>query len=383
MTVACTHCNTPIPESSVDRARDIATCPSCARVIDLLAEAPPATEPAAAGPRLRDPVPLPPNMEIRAESAAPNVITITRRWLRGKHYVLLLVVLAMSGGAAFAWLKHGFSVLLSLGTVFVMSWAYNLLTMFVNRTVIRAGDGSVDVRHGPLPSIFSSRNRSVPASNLKQLYAARKGALFAVEAQLTDGQAVGLVWPFTSAEQAIFVEQQIERVLGLVDFAVPGELGADYPAAVAGSGAKAASGGAALAVMGPLMVVGGIAFFLSVSSSTLEGSVTAGGALGTWSFTPDDCSSGQRQGFFGVQLSASTDPARRIRVVRDAVRGDAVVVEEPSQRRRTVIDSSQCRRFDVQVGQTNTSINDVWVMEGRAILECDLLSGSVSFSGCH
>ncbi len=389
MPLPCAHCGASIPDSSIDRERDIATCPSCGRVVDLRAQGGAAEGPPPA-PRLREPVALPAGMQITtyapSESyrhAGANGIAITRRWLRSKHYVMLLVPLIASGVVAFVWTQHGFSFWLVLGVLFVAWWTYMLATMFVNRTVVRAQSGRVEVRHGPLPNLALARSATFEASRVRQLFAARRGAAFAVKAQLSDGSVVDVVAPLTSAEQAIFVEQQLERVLGLVDFAVEGELGAGYPAAVGAAGGKAAKGGAALAFLGPVIIAVAVGIFFFAGSSTLEGSLTAKPELGGWVLSPDDCSSGQRQGFHGVELRSSADPSRRVRLVRDAVRGDSVVVEESSPSRRTVLGPERCARFGLAIQQTNTSINDVWVMEGNASLDCDVLSGHVTFAGCH
>lgn len=391
MSFTCPHCSADIPDSSIDRKREIATCTVCARVFDLRAQDIPrveqATTPSAA--RLRAPVALPPNMEIQADVASlgeyraresSGSITITRRWLRAKHYVLLAVLLAMCGGVVFGWRQYGASVLLGLATLFVLSWSHILLSMFLNRTVIRAGGERIVVTHGPIPTILY-RNKSIAAADVKQLYASPFGAAFEVKAQLADGTVQEIVRPLVTAEQALFVEQQLERVLGLVDFEVPGELGANYPSAVAGT--KAGRGAAVLTGLIPLLIGGVVVFFIYVSSSKLEGSLAASGELGSWVIEPDDCSSGQRAGFFGVELSSSADPSHRIRLTRDPVRGNLAIIEDPSQSRPTVLDIDACRRLDLTINQTNTSINDVWVMQGSATLDCDLLSGTVTFDGCH
>jgi hypothetical protein len=65
------------------------------------------------------------------------------------------------------------------------------------------------------------------------------------------------------------------------------------------------------------------------------------------------------------------------------VLGDSVVIEESSPARRTVLGPERCPRFRLAIEQTDTNINEVWVMEGSASLDCDVLSGQVSFAGCH
>jgi hypothetical protein len=390
MSLPCAQCGASILDVSIDRAREIATCPSCGRVVDLRAQAS-AEAKSSAAPRMRAPVPLPTGMQLTTQppsssgyrEAGAGGIAITRRWLRPKHYGLLLVPLIASGVVAFFWAQHGFSFWVLFGALFVAAWTYMLTTMFVNRTVVSVGSDRVEVRHGPLPNLVMARNTTLEAANVRQLFAARHGAAFAVKAQLSDGSVVDLVAPLTSAEQAIFVEQQLERALSLVDFAVEDELGADYPAAVGTGGSKKAAGGAAVALLGPLIAAAGVGMFFYVSSTTVEGSLTATPELGGFTLTPDDCSSGQRQGFHGVELWSSADSSRRVRLVRDAVLGDSVVIEESSPARRTVLGPERCPRFRLAIEQTDTNINEVWVMEGSASLDCDVLSGQVSFAGCH
>ena len=66
-----------------------------------------------------------------------------------------------------------------------------------------------------------------------------------------------------------------------------------------------------------------------ISSTEVSGRLQAAGALGNFPFEPDDCDSGQLEGFGGVTLKSSKAPGRLVRVVRDPVRGNLVVVASP------------------------------------------------------
>jgi hypothetical protein len=99
-------------------------------------------------------------------------------------------------------------------------------------------------------------------------------------------------------------------------------------------------------------------------------------------FEPDDCSSGQREGFGGVVLTASAQPGRLVRVVRDPVRGNLVVVVSQGQPNH-VLSDRECTRFEVNAERTSTNINDVWVVDGSLTIECSELTGSATFEGCH
>jgi hypothetical protein len=269
---------------------------------------------------------------------------------------------------------------LVIGTLFVLSRNYNLAAMFVNSTIVTADATSVKVTHGPMPSLFG-RKRSLEKKNIEQLYAAKYGALFAVQAKLKGGHDVSLVAPLVTADQALFIEQQLERALGLVDKAIMGELGSEGVSLDGKRPAGAAAGGfMALAI--PLLISGILGLFFLVGSTEVSGRLQAGGALGSWVFEPDDCVSGQREGFGGVVLTSKKQPEHVVRVVKDPVRGQLVVVAS-SGKPNHVLSRESCTRLDASAERTSTNINDIWVVDGNMTLECGDLSGSVTFEGCH
>jgi hypothetical protein len=236
------------------------------------------------------------------------------------------------------------------------------------------------VQHGPLPSLFA-RNAAIEKHGVQQLYSAKHGPQFAVLAKLRSGEPFRLVAPLITAEQALFVEQQLEKALGLADFAVEGELGGE-DVNVDGKQPSGAGSGAALALVIPVFVVAMVGLFLFAASAEVSGRLSASGVLGSWTFEPDDCNSGQHEGFGGVTLKASSQRGREVRIVRDPVRGNLVVVAVQGKPNH-VISAESCPRVVINVHRGNTNINDVWTQDGNATLECPELSGSVKFEGCH
>ncbi len=307
-------------------------------------------------------------------------VTIRRRWLRGKHWIFLLICAGVSVGLVLSWQAYGLTGWTVIGTLFVLSWDYNVTAMFVNSTTIRADATGVDVRHGPMPSLFGM-GRRLAREQVKQLFAANFGTLYLVKAQLTDGQEIDLVKPLVSAEQALFVEQQLEKALGLVDYAVDGELGGATPQSIDGKPVAGAGSGAALGLLIPVFIGGMLAFFYFATKSEVSGALTASAPLGSWTFQPDDCGSGQLEGFAGVVLSSSKDSGTEVRLIKDPVKGTLVVVT--AQGARKVLEPAQCPVFLVNVERTSTQVNDVWSMQGTSTLDCPGLRGAVSFAGCH
>ncbi len=377
----CPNCQAAIDSANVDSERDLATCGRCGRLVDLRkvrAAAAPASEARPSGPRKRTTVELPTGMSVETGQG----LVIRRRWLRSKHWFLLVLFAPLAAYVAYLWTTLDTSVWLVLGTLFVASWNYNLVVMFVNSTTVSVDASRVLVRHGPLPSLFG-RSTDIARSDIAQLYSAKYGALFAVEAKLKSGKTARVVAPLVAAEQALFIEQQVERALGLVDVAVAGELFDDAPAAfIAGKSPPGASSGITLSLGIPILIAGMLALFFVMTNVEVSGRLQANGALGSWTFEPDDCNSGQREGFGGVVLMTSKQPERVVRVVKDPVRGSLVVVAGPGSPNH-VLGSDACSRFEVNVERTSTNINDIWAMDGALSIECTGLSGSVKFEGCH
>ena len=375
----CIHCQASIDSANIDTERELATCGRCGRLMDLRklrAAAAPVARPS--GPRNRATVELPVGMSVEMGAG----VVIRRRWLRKKHWFLLALFAPPAVYVAYLWATLGASVWLVIGTLFVVSWNYNLVVMFLNSTVVSVDASRVLVRHGPLPSLFG-RSTAIERADIAQLYSAKYGALYAVEAKLKSGKTQRLVAPLVAPEQALFIEQQVERALGLQDVAVAGELGNEVQAAIiAGKSPPGASSGIVLSLGIPILIVGTLGLFFIMINVEVSGRLEGNGALGSWAFEPDDCNSGQREGFGGVILMASKQPQRVVRVVKDPVRGSLVVVASPGSPNH-VLGSDSCSRFDVNVERTSTNINDIWAVDGAMTLECNGLTGSVKFEGCH
>lgn len=105
---------------------------------------------------------------------------------------------------------------------------YYVLCGWFNRTCITVGRGKVSVRHGPLPWFG---NLEMEASALKQLYAkeritsSRNGTTvrYDLNALTSDGRSIKFVGGMENSDQAVYIEQEIEKFLGIKDGQVKGE----------------------------------------------------------------------------------------------------------------------------------------------------------------
>jgi hypothetical protein len=181
---------------------------------------------------------LPDKLELRNQGSG---IEIVRRWLSWKTLLLTAVAVFWSG-FLFSW----YSIVLSFSafggpmsmfmTLFplihvgvAVGLAYSALAGWINSTRIRVDQGRISVRHGPLPWLG---NKDLEGSDLKQLYCKEKitrgrsstTITYEVHALTASGRNQKLVGGLESSEQALYIEQEIERYFRIEDTPVRGQI---------------------------------------------------------------------------------------------------------------------------------------------------------------
>ena len=111
-----------------------------------------------------------------------------------------------------------------------------------------------------------------------------------------------------------------------------------------------------------------------VTDGTVEFSGSPGGP---WSFRVEDCSSGMREGFFGVTL-ASEDGQHAVRIVRNPVGPMTVALSVPN--RPGEFAEMKCRAVVGEVHSTNVRINAVPVVAGSVRFACENVRGAATFT---
>lgn len=223
------------------------TCPGCGATLEPPEGAPhvrcrfcgalrrvPAPVGVSPRPALRAPVPLP--RSIRVEETAFGV-RLVRRWWHPAYLVFVLFLAVWFGalslflGAALRGGVPWFVALFpALHVVVGLLLAYVTLCGFVNRTTIAVERGELSVRHHPLPWPGAGRHDT---SDLAQLFVRERSRGRSEEGRsqyllcaLTRGGATKvLVGGLIAPEQALYLEQELERRLGLADQPVEGQVG--------------------------------------------------------------------------------------------------------------------------------------------------------------
>jgi hypothetical protein len=250
MHLTCRDCGAVIPAEDINIDRAIAKCRACNAVINVEAEL--RGPDGASPPRKRPRVPQP--TQVIVENLG-NGLRLTRRWSVASavfftfFYVLFgliafLFMMAVRTGELQArngvpwWVVFLDGVpwwVVFLVTIPVGVWlSYVNLAMYLNRTVIKVSQGRLTVRHGPLP--WPGR-RDLDTCDLEQLFCQEKtlpifggtvyhtvGGVLKGGRQVTLLSPIGLFRQVMGRNEALFVEQVIEKYLGIEDRPVGGEL---------------------------------------------------------------------------------------------------------------------------------------------------------------
>ena len=192
-------------------------------------------------------VPIPPRFTVEDNG---QELVIRERWFQGSLFFLLFFVIAWdcflvgwywmlivpNGGldgppGPFKWIFFVFPIIhVAVGA----GLTYLVLAGFLNTTVIHVAEGLLTVRHGPLPW---KGNLDLSTDGIEQIYCQSKitrnrddgrtstTSRFEVHA-VAHEQKVKLLGGLQEADHALFVEQRLERFLGIEDQPIPGEMSA-------------------------------------------------------------------------------------------------------------------------------------------------------------
>ncbi len=132
----------------------------------------------------------------------------------------------------FIFLDSVFSFSTVLYLIFVLWMDHRVFAYLFNTTTITIGCDEIKVRHAPVP-VFEGE--TIFRADIKQLYFKERkeriinwvGVMryrYGVNVILNGGRDVELIGGFQVKEDAMFIEQEIGKHLGIADVMVPGEL---------------------------------------------------------------------------------------------------------------------------------------------------------------
>lgn len=239
MQIQCKACRSKVAAEDVNLERGLAKCRACQAIFAFADQVKGADQPRPV-PRERGEVAPPKSIKIHEWGSS---LVITRRWFTPAAFFLAFFCvawdaflifwysMAVSGDGppgAFRWIMMIFPI---AHVVVGIGLTYFTLALFLNRTKIEAERGRLTVRHRPLPW---AGNHDLSTDDLDQLYCKEKvrygkhgsrHETYQLMAVTRGGGQIKLLSGLNEADQAISIEQAIERHLGIEDRPVRGEVG--------------------------------------------------------------------------------------------------------------------------------------------------------------
>lgn len=158
-------------------------------------------------------------------------LEITRRWF-GLNIVFATVFVIVWNGILYSQYQEAvasrdWGALPKLHVLAGLALTCYVIAGYVNKTVIWVSHQRIRIRHRPLPWWGQ---KTISASNLKQLYSKDSGwsdsqKKYSVHAVTRDGRNTKVVGGLATSEQAVFIEQEIEKYLGIKDRPIRDEIG--------------------------------------------------------------------------------------------------------------------------------------------------------------
>jgi len=228
MKVTCPSCKREIPPEDINIQSAIAKCSACGEFFMLGNN-----QQGVAAPAGKPQVAMPKNITVFRDM---NALIIKRHWfswtvipltlfaVAWDSFLILFYSAAIAGHAPLTFMLFPL-IHLSVG-VFI---TYTVLTGYLNSTEVRITGGSISVLHGPLPW---PGNKVLTTENIQQVYCIQsnftnnRSVTYDLCALYKCGTREKLISGIDQPEQARFIEQQIEAVLGIADAPVAGEMGA-------------------------------------------------------------------------------------------------------------------------------------------------------------
>lgn len=159
---------------------------------------------------------------------AHDSLTITRKWF-GWETIFITVFAVIWNSFIFSDFT-GFENLPLLHTVAGVCVSYYALTSWLNKTTIKISKSRIEIKHSPLPWLG---NKKIDALDVKQVYGKEKvsrnsnssSVSYEVHIIAHRGNDTKILSGLSSSEQALYVEQEIEKYLNIQNQPVRGELG--------------------------------------------------------------------------------------------------------------------------------------------------------------
>jgi len=225
--LTCKHCISPISASNIDATKAIAVCNRCNCVFNI-------DKNSQLGSFQKARVELPSNVQA---SKLKDTLIIKIKWRRSvvEHLLFTTVSIAWTIGAIvllYSTLNHGqllASVLFACIVLLpALLFSYIAFSDWLNYTLVEVKNNKLNIAYKPLPW---PGNTVLDKANIEQLYVQEEvhknkngttARLYHLMLSTHNDELFTLLDCLQSAEQALYLEQEIEAFLGIEDRRVEG-----------------------------------------------------------------------------------------------------------------------------------------------------------------
>jgi hypothetical protein len=226
MDINCKRCHEPIPASDVNLGTNIAKCKKCDAVFDFRDQIQTYSR------IVRREVPTPETMTLQSTMDGLEII---RKWFSPKVYGLLVFCILWDGFMVvwfFIALTQKQWAMAAFGTIHGavgVGLTYLLVCSFINRTHIQINFRELKIFHEPLPW---PGKKVIPIGEVKQgftkekIHRGKNSTRYTYDVWYLDqaDEEHKLLSGLDRLEHALYVEQEIEKTLGIKDTPVSGEV---------------------------------------------------------------------------------------------------------------------------------------------------------------
>lgn len=239
MQIHCRYCASEIAAENINLDKLVAKCSNCNAVFSIAGElGMEAGEKASKGkgkptsPLMA--VPMPQGIMV---DESMGELKITRKWFSPvQTFPIAFFAVIWNGfmiiwyGAAFASGEGQMALCGTLHLAVGLFLIYWVASSFLNSTIMTVNAEHIDIKHGPIPAMG---NKTLTAVEVAQIYCKENvnrgrrstSVTYEVAAIMQDQRRESLLTGLYNPEQALYIEQEVERFLGIEDLDVPGELG--------------------------------------------------------------------------------------------------------------------------------------------------------------
>jgi hypothetical protein len=230
MQISCKQCGAEVLADDINLDRLIAKCSACNAVFNF-ADQIEGTD--HHQPLKKLDVPLPKGIKV---DNLGHSLQIERQWY-GPKYIFLAIFALFWNGFMVVWFSiafiNGLWPMALFGTLHGavgLGLIYGVVAGVLNTTVIDVGLGDLTIKHGPVPY---PGNKHLASTDIKQLYCKEKisrgknstSYSYEIHAITQEDKHEKLLTGLDDSEQALYLEQEIERYLSIKDQPVRGEFG--------------------------------------------------------------------------------------------------------------------------------------------------------------